>query len=456
MAIDDITENKFYELETEGEDNGEFENLEKQEIVTDKSDPSIQSLYFDNKNGDINLQPDFQRQFVWTKKQASALIESILLDIPIPTIYFSEDMDSKLIVIDGQQRLTSIFAFIDGKFPEGNNTFSTFKLNSLKVLNTLNGKTFKDLSKEEQRIINKYPIRTITFKKNSGKDIKFDIFERLNCGSVALNDMELRNCIYRGEYLDYIKELSQNSLFRKLVGLKDKEKRMKDVELVLRFFAFSHKNYLEYKAPIKKFLNEDCESYRSFTKDKLNEITIKFKNALDLINSIFAEHAFKRFFKDYNNKCRWEDQKFNVSLYDIYMWVFSRQDKNKVMRNLDLIREATMDLMINNEKFIDSITKATSGAAQVNFRFETYNKLIESILKNDKTQSRCFSYEFKKQLFEENPTCKICNNKIMTIDDAAVDHIEQFWLGGTTTEDNARLTHRYCNDARPRKENEVD
>ena len=452
MSTEEINE-KVSNLETEGDDNGEFENLEQQDIITEKSDPTLKSLYLDYTSGDIILQPDFQRQFVWTKKQASALIESILLDIPIPIIYFSEDIDSRMVVIDGQQRLTSLFAFISGQFPEGGTNFSTFKLNSLKVLTNLNNKTFKDLTEEEQRRIYKYPIRIITFKKNSGKDIKFDIFERLNCGSVALNDMELRNCIYRGEYIDYIKLLSQNPLFRKLAGLKEKEKRMKDVELVLRFFAFSHKNYLEYKSPIKKFLNDDCEDYRHINKDKLNELTINFKKALDLINSIFGEHAFKRFYKDFNNKCYWEDQKFNVSLYDIYMWVFSRQDKNKVMRNLDLIREATMDLMIKDELFIDSITKATSGAKQVNRRFSKYNELIENILENDTTQDRCFSYEFKKQLFEQNPTCAICGQKIMTIDDAAVDHIEQFWLGGRTTEDNGRLTHRYCNDARPRKEN---
>ena len=452
MSTEEINE-KVSNLETEGDDNGEFENLEHQEINTEKADPTIESLFLANKRKDINLQPDFQRQFVWTKKQASALIESILLDIPIPIIYFSEDIDSRLVVIDGQQRLTSVFSFIDGNFPEGNNTFSQFKLKSLKILTNLEGKTFQELSRENQRKINNYPIRTITFKKNSGKDIKFDIFERLNCGSVALNDMELRNCIYRGSYIDYIKVLSENPLFRKLVGLKDKERRMKDVELVLRLLAFSHKNYLDYKAPIKKFLNEDCENHRNDNKDKLIELEKKFKTALELINSIFDKHAFKRFFKDYKGICRWEDQKFNVSIYDIYMWVFSRQDKNKVMRNSDLIRKATMDLMIKDEMFIDSITKATSGVKQVKYRFSKYNELIESILENDETQNRCFSYEFKKQLFDKNPTCAICGQKIMSIDDAAVDHIEQFHLGGTTTEDNGRLTHKYCNDARPRKEN---
>lgn len=433
----------------EGDDNGEFENLSGQEIITKSTDPNILSLYQQYKEGDIDLQPDFQRQFVWDKKKASALIESILLEIPLPVVYLAEDDTSKLTVIDGQQRLTSIFGFYDGKFPDG----TDFRLSSLKVLKQYNKMFFKDLPDEIKRKFKNYTIRTITISKNSGKDIKFDIFERLNSGSVALNDMELRNCIYRGKYIDFIKELSKNSLFRKLVGLRQEEKRMKDVELVLRFLAFSHTNYLDYSAPIKKFLNEDCEKYKNQGSKELDDDLQRFKKALELVNSLFGEHSFKRYYRDQKNStCRWEDTKFNVSLFDIFMWVFSRQDKNKVMRNADLIREATMDLMVNSWEFEDAITKATSGNKQVQIRFDMYRKLIESILDKDETQERCFSLELKKEMFEKNPVCAICGQKIMNVEDAAIDHIQQFWMGGTTTPDNARLTHRFCNNSRSRKE----
>lgn len=437
------------EILAEGDDTGEFDNLSGQEIITKSTDPNILSLYQQYKEGDIDLQPNFQRQFVWDNKKASALIESILLEIPLPIVYLAEDSTSKLIVIDGQQRLTSIFGFYDGKFPNGKD----FKLNSLKVLKQYNKMSFKDLPDEVKRKFKNYTIRTITISKKSGKDIKFDIFERLNSGSVALNDMELRNCIYRGKYIDFIKDLSKNKVFRTLVGLRDEEKRMKDVEYVLRFLAFLHTNYLEYSAPIKKFLNEDCEKYRDKGPKDLEEELQKFKKALDLTNSIFGEHAFKRYYRDNKNEvCRWEDKKFNVSLFDIFMWVFSRQDKNKVMRNADLIREATMNLMVNDWEFEDSITKATSGNNQVKTRFDKYRTLIESILARDETQERCFSFELKQKMFNENPICAICGQRIMNIEDAAIDHIEQFWMGGTTTPDNARLTHRYCNNSRNRKE----
>lgn len=437
------------EINMEEEETSDFENLSRQEIHTIVADPTIESLDKEMTDGYINLQPKFQRRFVWDKKKASTLIESILLGVPLPIIYLSEEDNGKLHVIDGQQRLSSIKMFIDGKFEDN----TEFKLTSLKVKKELNGKKYQDLPESLQRQIMRYPIRTITFQKNSGKDIKFDIFERLNCGSVALNDMELRNCIYRGEYLDTIKDLSKNKLFRQLIGLSQDEKRMKDIELVLRFFAFSNNTYLNYKSPMKKFLNEDCEKYKNYTKDKLEDLIKKFKDALYLINSIFGENAFKRFFKDSNNIYRWEDRKFNISLYDVYMWVFSRQDKNKVMRNSDLIREATIHLMAENEEFINATTRGTSGNKEVKSRFSIYDKLIEDILKQDPAQKRCFSYDLKKQWFEKNPTCAICGNQIMTIDDAAIDHIEQYWQGGKTIEENGRLTHRLCNMKRPRKEN---
>ena len=108
--------------------------------------------------------------------------------------------------------------------------------------------------------------------------------------------------------------------------------------------------------------------------------------------------------------------------------------------------------MINDEKFIDSITRATSGNTQVKARFDIFRQRMESILSKDQTQARCYTHQFKEELFNKDNTCAICNNKIMSVEDAAVDHIEQFWLGGTTTPENARLTHRYCNNHRSRKE----
>jgi len=137
-------------------------------------------------------------------------------------IYLSEEDDSKEYVIDGQQRLTSFFSFIDGKHPDGKD----FKLTGLKVFDELNKKTFKELPEEQQDKIRYCTIRSITFKKESDKNIKFEIFERLNTGSVSLNNQELRNCIYRGTYNKLLNKLSQDKDFMMLLGLKGPDKRI--------------------------------------------------------------------------------------------------------------------------------------------------------------------------------------------------------------------------------------
>lgn len=197
----------------------------KRKVYTEQGDPEIESLYRKWKDGDLDIQPDFQRGFVWDIIKASRLIESILLDIPLPVIYLSQEKDGREYVIDGQQRLTSFFSYIDGKLPDPQLPFGKdFKLNSLNVFSELIGKYFKDLPKELQKKIRYYKIRTITFRKESEQDLKFEVFERLNTGSVSLNDQELRNCIYRGKYNDLLWELSEDKTFRELLRIKNQKR----------------------------------------------------------------------------------------------------------------------------------------------------------------------------------------------------------------------------------------
>jgi len=423
---------------------------EERKIYTDKGDPEIESLYGKYKKGKLVLQPDFQRYFVWDIVKSSRLIESSLLDIPLPVIYLAEGEDGKEYVIDGQQRLTAFFSFIDGKFPDGKD----FKLSGLKVYRDLNKKTFKEINEELQDKIRYCKIRTITFKKESDVDLKFEIFERLNTGAVSLNDQELRNCVYRGPYNELLKSLSKDTDFMYLLNLKTPEKRMRDVELVLRFAAFYHSTYLNYKQPMKKFLNTDMEKYQHIDEKDASDLKAAFKNAVTIIRSLFDKRAFKRFYKgtDKNPNGYWEPKKFNASLYDILMYSFAREDKNKVYQNLDSIREALIDLMINDQEFIDSIELSTSSVQAVTKRFDKWRLTLQDIIGIAQKEPRCFSLKLKEELYNNDSTCAICGQRIQSMDDAAIDHIKQYWKGGKTIPENARLTHRYCNWARSRKE----
>jgi hypothetical protein len=422
----------------------------ERKIYTEQGDPEVESLYKRFLKGRLNIQPGFQRQFVWDKVKSSRLIESALLDIPIPIVYLSEDKDGKENVIDGQQRMTAFFSFIDGKFPD----HSEFKLSGLNVYTELNGKMFNQLSEEFQDKIITYKIRVIKFKKESDGDLQFEIFTRLNTGSVPLNDQELRNCVFRGKFNDIIKELSQDNDFKFLLGIARPDKRMKDRELVLRFAAFHFNTYLNYTPPIKKFLNDTMEKYQNISAIDESNLKIAFKNTISIILSLLDRKAFKRFYRgDERNKTgKWETQKFNVSLFDILMYSFAKEDKNTVLQNLDRIREALIDLMTVDQEFIDSIELSTSSKKAVTIRFDKWRFALQEILGIGIKEPRCFTYALKKELFESNNTCAICGNGILNIDDAAVDHIKQYWTGGKSIPENARLAHRFCNNARPRIE----
>lgn len=433
-------------------DTDEQEDLsDNRKIYTEQGDPEIDSLHKRFLRGRLNIQPEFQRQFVWDKVKSSRLIESALLDIPIPIVYLAEEKDGKENVIDGQQRLTSFFSFIDGKLPEN----TDFKLSGLKVFTELNGKKFNELSEELQDKITTYKIRVIKFKKESDGDLQFEIFARLNTGSVPLNDQELRNCVFRGRFNELLKELSQDKDFKYLLGIATPDRRMKDRELVLRFASFHFNTYLNYAAPIKKFLNDSMEKYRNISPADEAKLRNSFKTTIQIIRSLLDKNAFKRFYRgdEKNKNGKWETQKFNVSLFDILMYSFAREDKNTVFQNLDRVREALIDLMTKDQEFIDSIELSTSSKKAVTTRFDKWRLTLQTILGIGAKEPRCFTFHVKQELFNSNDTCAICGNKIRNIDDAAVDHIDQYWTGGKTIPDNARLTHRYCNNARPRIEN---
>ena len=422
----------------------------RNQIFTDQGDPEVDSLYGKWKRGKLIVQPDFQRQFVWDSKKASRLIESAFLDIPLPVVYISQEKDGKEYVIDGQQRLTSFFSFIDGVFPSG----ATFALSSLNVFPEHNRKTYAELGSDDQDKIKYCKLRTITFRKESDPDLKFEIFERLNTGSVSLNDQELRNCIYRGPYNTLLRELAVDSDFTDLVGISKPDKRMRDVELVLRFAAFYHQTYLNYKAPIRKFLNEEMEQRQFISEAAAAKFRQAFKNAVSIIKSLLGTHAFKRYYKgnEANPNGSWEQSKFNASLYDILMYSFAKEDKNKVFQNLDSTREALIHLMTSDQEFIDSILLSTSSVQAVTKRFDKWRLALQGVVGIQQKEPRCFSSQLKQEMFERNSSCAICGQQIQSVDDSALDHVEQYWQGGKTVPENARLTHRYCNWSRPRKE----
>ena len=311
--------------------------------------PDIKTLYDNWKNGDLVLEPDFQRKFVWDEQKASNLIESILLKIPIPIIYTAEDNGIEEIV-DGQQRLTSIFSFIEGKFPNG----KAFKLRKLKILDELGGKSFTELPEIHRKAILKRGLTVVKILAQSNEDIKFEMFERLNTNITKLNAQELRNCMYRGEYNEFIKRLAKNEDFQYILNKPDASRRMYDCELVLLFLAFCNKNFDLYKGNMSQFLNDEMRRNRTIGSSERAELEVIFKKSVDLIRVIFGKYAFNVFSMldltkwNLKNEGKFESRIINQGLFLILMYGFINYSKNQIISYADLIREELLNLQIHN------------------------------------------------------------------------------------------------------------
>ncbi len=420
-------------------------------VYSDKADPTIHGLYRSYQRGQLFLQPEFQRGYVWEDTKASRLVESVLLDVPIPNFYLAQEQDGAKSVIDGQQRLTSFFRAFQ-PIPLGRNKeASKLRLRGLRVLTDLNGKTFERWDAALQEKFENAGMRVVTILKESNPDVKYEIFERLNTGSAALKEQELRNCIYRGSYNALLHELADDADFQFILGWKEASKRMRDVELVLRFCTFLRATHLNYRSPVKGFLNREMEQHRELSQKEQMELRTKFKDAVTLTKTVFGSNAFRRFVpgNDKNPNGQWE-RPLNKALFDVLMFGFTQYPKQQIMARCDAIREELIWLMSQDQQFVDALMISTSGVPQVRARFETWLASLREIVGQYHEEPRLFKASDKEALYNKSDTCawKQCGQKIMSSDDAEVDHIEHYWRGGKTDLSNARLLHRYCNRKR--------
>ena len=423
--------------------------LEQQEkrVLTQALDERVESLVQRIRKGRLILQPEFQRDFVWSHSKASLLIESMLMGIPLPVVYVAEMNDGTWEVVDGQQRLTAIRSFIDGKFPNG----KPFRLGKLAVRDELRGKTFDELPAFEQGVIEDYTLRLIKIQKEADEDLKFEVFERLNSGADKLNDMELRNCIYRGPYNDLLRDLASNETLLKIRGDTQPDNRMKDRQLILRFFAMWRKTHLRYRSPMKQFMNQEMQRNRHADADELEKMRRVFEDAIQMSWDVFGPLAFRRYTppESASDIGKWDaGGKLNIALWDTILYVFTYFDRRQIIPVADAIREEFLDLMTHDETFVDFIGRTTDKSDRIRYRAETWKSRLDELVQTPNGEARQFSRALKEGLFKANPSCAICHQQIHVADDAEVDHIVHYWRGGATIPENARLTHRFCNRQR--------
>lgn len=242
------------------------------------------------------VKPELQRNYVWDKTEASRFIDSVLLGLPVPSIFLAKTQDEKLLIIDGYQRFMTVRDYVKGVFSKDK---SVFKLSrSEKIHERWRGKAFIELPDDEQRKIRNTTIHAIIFMQKhpvSGDTSLYQVFERINSSGRTLLPQEIRNCIYQGPINSLLFELNVNPSWRALWGSKDPDERMRDLEHILRFFALSDKKILSSdSAPsrisLKKYLNQYMDSVNNAT--LVTDLKSRFEKSIKFINEHFGHSAF--------------------------------------------------------------------------------------------------------------------------------------------------------------------
>lgn len=279
----------------ENDETDEDESLVTYDIATYPSDFTLSGILELWKNQDMTI-PEFQREFVWTIKQASLLIESFLLGLPVPPVFFYIDEDNKNLVIDGQQRILSTIFYFEGFFGveslQGNR--QVFRLTGLDQKSPYNKKQFKDLRESDQRKFRGTVLRAINIKQLAPTDDNtsiYHIFERLNTGGTPLKPQEIRNVVFRGEFVTKLRELNRDPNWRKIIGKKTFDKHQSDVELVLRMFALSVFQY-EYEKPMKEFLNLAIKKHQNADTEEVEFFASVFPTVAKLVVDKLGEKPF--------------------------------------------------------------------------------------------------------------------------------------------------------------------
>lgn len=247
------------------------------------------------------LKPEIQRYYIWDKPEASRFIESLLMGLPVPSIFLAKKKDSKLIV-DGYQRIMTVYGYIKGIFKKDG---SVFKLSTTENINPRwGGKTFEQLNADEQRRIKSTTIHAIIFEQNKPKNTDtslYQIFERINTGGRTLTPQEIRNCVYQGNFNRLLIELNRNTFWRNLYGLKEIDPRMRDIEFILRFFTLSNNELASRNATqisLKKELNLFMGNKLSEDEGSLKKREEDFKKVMSFVFNNLGDEAFHNFLKD--------------------------------------------------------------------------------------------------------------------------------------------------------------
>lgn len=313
------------------------------------ADFTLSGYHEKKKSGQLVI-PPFQRNYVWDVVKASRLIESFLLGLPVPGVFlYKEKKTNRLQVIDGQQRITSAIRYFETRFDE-----RVFRLKGVQP--KWEGKSFDELDEADRYQLQDTVLRaTVVQQLNPDDDSSvYHVFERLNTGGVNLNPMEVRKCVYFGDYFKLLEALNENADWRKILGKETPDKRLRDTELLLRVLSFGYDGE-SYEKPMKQFLNRHMGAARKLDSDALED---RVKTTSERFEALVAAVVEALGEKPFHLR-----QRLNYAITDAVLGTLFREG----LPDLGVIRAGYRSL-VENEDFINAVSFNTSDEKQVTIR----------------------------------------------------------------------------------------
>jgi len=385
-----ISHKNSLEIEDETDIEEDY-SLTEYDITAFPSDFNIKTI-FDFMESEIFKVPVFQRNYVWDLTRASKLIESIIIGIPVPQIFLYEKTKNEFLVIDGQQRLMTIYYFIKMRFPKkekryelrrifdergripddilhNDDYFSNFKLRLPEKLpdrkNKLNKLNYETLG-EYKSTFEMRTIRNIIIKQNyppGDYSVIYEIFNRLNTGGMNLTPQEIRTSLYHSDFYDMLYRINLDTRWRRLIGIPEPDIHMKDVEMLLRGFAMLVGGD-NYKPSMVKFLNKFSNDAKSFTEQDVKYLESLFGSFLNSCQNL-NERAFTG-----------KTNRINISIYEAVFTAVCEAAYEDKSLNIAPITEEQLNLLKNDEDVKNATISKTASKMNVETRLRRARELL--------------------------------------------------------------------------------
>lgn len=344
-------------------------NAREEDLVVQSSDMALMNVASLHASGSLDLSPRFQRRDRWDRERQSQLIESFILNVPVPPVYLAEESRGVFAVIDGKQRLTAIAQYMDDEF----------FLTKLQLLKDLEGLKFSQLGSDIASTLRLRPLRAVTILRQTPDWVKHEVFVRLNRGGQPLNAQEIRNVSFASPLNDQLIGLAENQFLHRQLKITSTRSSayadMSNVEIVVRFFALSE-TWNQFGGNLRNALDQFMLDRHLAGPAEVAALSARFSRAIGWCESLWGNHAFQRF-----DGQQWRDQMIG-GVYDAEMIAVDSlsDDQLRILGDRkDRVLNKTAQLF-SDPQFDGAVRLSTNTSARVRYRIERMSDLLESLV----------------------------------------------------------------------------